>query len=106
MKDSTILPNHYVSIISILYIKQVLDKTKTRISLCEFSKNVFRGVLFTEFLEIWKKTTVLVLAFDFAYGFTVFYEFVKCPMFFRQDFISDYVFFSKYGVYILTELNG
>ena len=63
MENSTILTNHNIGIISILYIEEILDKTKSWVSLGEFSKDIVRGVLLTEFLEIWKKTTVLLLTF-------------------------------------------
>ncbi len=63
MENSAILANHNIGIISILYIEEILDKTKSWVSLGEFSKNIIRSVLLTEFLEIWKKTAVLLLTF-------------------------------------------
>jgi hypothetical protein len=63
MENSAILANHDIGIISILYIEEILDKTKSWVSLGEFSKDIVRGVLLTEFLEIWKKAAVLLLTF-------------------------------------------
>lgn len=106
MKDCTILPNHNIRIIPIFYIKQILDKAKPWVCLCKFSKDILRSVIFTEFLEIRKKTTVLMLAFYFAYCFTILYKLVKCSILFWNDFISNNIFLSENGVDILTELYG
>lgn len=106
MKDSAILSNHDICIISIFYIKQVLDETKSWVCLCEFPKDILGSVIFTEFLEIRKKTAVLMLAFYLAYCFTILYEFIKGSILFWNDFISDNIFLSEYGIDILTKLYG